>query len=440
MPATATKPQIFERGDKLYIVSPLAPFSPDESAIEEFAFAKDLQKMAPNERLMWLHGNYVEAEEANHNGQMFADGDLRIKSLTPMFMPVTVMHDPRSAVGLIADVALKTPEVDKVPRSRIDTSLAIWQHRFPEVAAEVDANYKAGMLMQSMEAYSPDYTCAECGQHFHKEPDKGERRNWCEHMAKSEGWGARILGGVAFTGTGLIFGTRGATGANPNANLDVFQDEVAEFHEKSHRDSGTKTKRKKKGLKNVDTVEISKNEYDKLQGTEAKLEEANSKITTLTTERDEAVAATEKAETEKKTAETAKDEAEKKIKDFEEQAQQGELATERMGALGSEFTGKLGEFTSKRLTEQAKDLSDEEWDNRLKELEEMSSVKRDAKKDGDEGDGKDKGNNSEEFSRTEVASAHGGSGGGGGGNGSAPSGNERRSVMSGLVSGPAKSE
>jgi hypothetical protein len=34
-----------------------------------------------------------------------------------MLMPVTVMHDPRTAVGTIADVKLLTPEKDGVPRA-----------------------------------------------------------------------------------------------------------------------------------------------------------------------------------------------------------------------------------------------------------------------------------------------------------------------------------
>lgn len=437
MPATALKPQTFERGDKLYIVSPIAPFKPGENEIAEFAFAQDLKKTAPNDNLLWLKGNYVEAENANANGQMWSDGDLRIKSLTPMFMPVTVMHDPRTAVGLIADVALKTPDADKVPRSRIDTSLAIWAHRFPEVAQEVDINYQAGTLMQSMECHSPHYTCVECGQMFHKLPDKAERANWCEHMAKSDGWGARILGGVVFTGTGLIFGTRGAKGANPSANLDVFQDEVAESHDKAHRDTGKSAPKRdntKKGLKNVDTVEISKNEYDKLQALDGELKAERESREKAESERDEAVKATEKAETEKKTAEEAKEEADKKIKGFEESAQKTELASERMGKLGSAFKAKLGEFTGKRLTEQAKDLSDEEWDNRLKELEEMSSVKRDAKKDGEtEEEENTSTTEGSEFSREETAASQVGSA-----NGKAPTSHERQSVVAGLVSGPAK--
>jgi hypothetical protein len=46
---------------------------------------------------------------------MWTAGELAIKGLTPMLMPVTVMHDPRTAVGAIADLALRTPEKRQGP-------------------------------------------------------------------------------------------------------------------------------------------------------------------------------------------------------------------------------------------------------------------------------------------------------------------------------------
>jgi hypothetical protein len=432
--ATPPKPQVFERGDKLYFVNPLTPFTPDQGTIKEFAFAEQLKSKAPNEHLMWLRGQYVEADHPNANGQMWTEGELAIKQLTPMLMPVTVMHDERTAVGLIADLAMLTPEADKVPRSRIDTSLALWKHRFPEVCEEAQVNYEAGSLMQSMECLSPDYTCAECGKFFAKLPNGAERAGWCEHLAEADGFGARILGNVVFTGTGLIFGTRGARGANDQAHLEVFQDEIAEHHEKAHRDSGHTARDNGNGarkVRNVETVEISKSEYDALQADKAKLAEVESELSTAKSERDEAVTKVEEAEAATKKAEEAQEEAEKKVKTHEEQAQKAELASDRLGALGGAFKEKLGEFTRKRLDEQAKSLSDAEWDARLTELEEMSSVKRDAKKDGeseDEGGSEKDG----EFSREEVASA-GLGGGSGKSGGSEPSSVQRSSVVAGLM-------
>src|SRR4051794_35866179 len=161
--ATKAIETVFERGDKVYVVSPVSPFDPADSEIEEMAFAKELRASAPSPALKWLRGQYVEADNPNRNGQTWAAEELAIKSLTPMFMPVTVMHDKASAVGVIADTRLLVPDRDGVPRSRIDNTLAIWAHRFEDVAAEIDANYAAGTLMQSMECVSPFYNCRECG-------------------------------------------------------------------------------------------------------------------------------------------------------------------------------------------------------------------------------------------------------------------------------------
>jgi hypothetical protein len=150
------KTSIQEHGDHVYITSPVQLYEPDAAAIEQFAFATDLRSAAPNPKLLWLRGQYVEADNANSNGDQWTAGDLGIKALTPVLMPITVMHDLRSAVGTIADAKLLTPEKDNVPRARIDTVLAVWEHRFPEVAAEARINASQGTLMQSMECVPLD--------------------------------------------------------------------------------------------------------------------------------------------------------------------------------------------------------------------------------------------------------------------------------------------
>jgi hypothetical protein len=437
------KSAIWEEGDHLYMVSPVSLVSPGENEIEEFAFAEQLKSAAPNENLMWLRGQYVEADRPNLNGQMWQEGELAIKSLTPMFMPVTVMHDPRTAVGLIADIALLTPDANKVPRARLDSTLAVWRHRFPEVAEEAEENYKSGTLMQSMEALSPYYSCSDCGQAFHKLPDGAERAKWCAHLKGEEGSAAaRILQNVTFTGTGLIFGTRGARGAYSEAHLDVDQAEIAEFHREAHdrtkHDRKTSPRRRDRKVKNVETVEISKSEYDRLQADARKVGELESRATAAEEAKQEAERKVEAVETEKVEAERKLKDAETALDEAKEEGRKAELASDRLGSLGKGFTSKLGEFTSARLTEQAKTLSDEEWDNRLKELEELSGEQRDAKLDGDDGEGEESGTGKSggkdgEFSREEVARANlGGKKSGGDSNGDV-SPEQRRSVVGSLV-------
>lgn len=435
-------PTIFERGGSVFLVAPVAPLTPGDNEIEHFAFAEQLKKAAPNEVLMWLRGNYVEAENPNANGHIWTAGELSIKSLTPMFMPVTVMHDPRTAVGLIAEAGLKVPETDGVPRARIETAMALWQHRFPEVCEEAMLNYNAGSLMQSMECHAPWYSCAECGESFPKLPDGAERKNWCQHMRASEGHGPRILGDVTFTGTGLIFGTRGARGAYDQAHLDVFQDEVAEFHQKAQRDSRPSRRRRT----SMDPIEISREEYAELQKRPSQEELAAEKQRADEAEAAK-TAAEQKAEEKEQEAGREKERAEaaeKKVTEAEEDKAKDDLASERLGKLGQGFLEKIGEFTRGRVEDQARTLSEEEWEARLKELEESTQVARDeggpskpedataSKGGGGNGNGSKPG----EFTRDEVARAHAGPAGE---SITEPSPEQRSGVMRGLMpSKPSK--
>jgi hypothetical protein len=404
-------PIVFEDGDKFYFVGPVAPVSPSTQDIEEYAFGReiigDLKTKAPNEHLAWFAGHYVEADNANLNGAMWRGSEIAVKSLTPMFMPVTVMHDPRTAVGVIADLKLHTPP--HVPRAKIDTALALWKHRFPEVVEEAEHNYEQGTLMQSMECLSPDYECSDCGAHFHKLPEGAEREQWCDHLAgKAGSQAARILRSVVFTGTGLIYGSRGAQGADPHAYLDSFQAEVAEFHQKSHVDSRRKN-RTRRTSRMTDTIELDRAEYDRLK---TERDAAQARVKEIETERDDAVRAAESAEADKVKAEERATAAEAKVSEAEEQARQRDLADERWNALGTGFVAKLGDSTKTRLQKQAASMSDEDWTARLEEIEDLTDVKRDAKKDGEgKGDETARRKGGGEFSDDEIArSRTGGSG------------------------------
>lgn len=380
---------VFERNGFVYLVGTIAPIQPTEEQVDELAFADQLRSASPNENLLWMRGQYVEGDQANRNGQTWSADELAIKSLTPRLMPVTVMHDPRTAVGLIADTKLLVPDEHKVPRSRIDTVLAVWSHRFPEVAAECEANYEQGTLMQSMECSIGHYECVDCGKAFVKLPANAERANWCTHLKTAAETGQpprRLLRDVTFTGTGLILGTRrGATGALDKAHLEIAE-EVAEFHERAKVPERRVTRRTSR----MEDITIPRSEYDALQAKAAKhdelalkvtgLEEAAAKVPGLEKELEESQIAAKKHEDDL-TAERAKREK------LEEEARSTEFASERLGNLGSEFVGKLPASVKTRLDEQAKKLSDEDWTARLEELAELVGVKSDAGEKGGEAAG-----------------------------------------------------
>lgn len=433
---------IFERDSRVYLVCPVAPFTPAQAEVEELAFSKALIDQAPNPNIKWLRGQYVEADNPNLNNALWTEGELAIASLTPNLMPVTVMHDPRTAVGLIADTRLLTRAKDGVPRGRIDSTLGIWAHRFPEVAAEIDSNYSSGDLMQSMECLPTHYDCTACGTRFPKLPGGAEKANWCACLkGETAQKGARSLGNVTFTGSGLIFGHRGATGALPTAHLEVLQEEVAEFHERARKDGPYKPKPSPRRARRM---EIEDREYQALIADRAEKERLATELAKAETEAAKVPDLEKKVEAEetaRKSAEGERDTLKTEKETLEETARVATLAKERIGQLGADFVAKFGEFGKGKLEEQAGKLTDEAWDDYLKEREEMAGVQRDAGEKGGAAPAGGGASGSETFSREEVARSGAGagsqgSGNGNGGGGSAPTETKRRSVVAGLVSRP----
>lgn len=398
-------PSITEFGDHVYIVAPVTIIEePTNEQMETFAFQRELsaspgfdelKKKVPNPHILWLRGSYVEADNANSNGDMWTAGDLALTQLTPNFMPITVMHDFTSSVGLIADTKLLTPNADGVPRPRIETTLAVWAHRYPQVAAEIQINARQGTLMQSMECLSPNYECGECGMIFQRQPDWAEKDQWCAHLRGENGERApRKLLSTTFTGSGLIFGTRGARGAYKDAHLEV--EELAALHQELHAASSTPRRI-------VTKIEVEQSDYEatvakaaevpnlKAKVTEltANAEASQTKVTQLETEAakvpelqtkaekaDELQTKVEELEAAKVKAEEERDTEKARADTAEEKQNQVKLRDERFEALGDGFKARLDKAptTKTRLQEQAAEMSDEDWTARLAELKETLNV------------------------------------------------------------------
>lgn len=451
MPALLDRtPRIQEHGARIYITTPVQLWAPSDAEVQAFVFGSDVRKSAPNDNLLWLRGQYVEADAPNANSDQWTAGELAIKSLTPVLMPITIMHDLRSAVGVIADAKLVTPEADGVPRARIDTALAVWSHRFPEAAAEAKINAEQGTLMQSMECISAYYDCSICGVMMQR--GANWQQEWAEHsgshaptVAADGRKPARILANVTFTGVGLIFGTRGARGAYRDAHLQV--EELAAMHQEAH--AGT-VSNKRTGRKNQMDIDDSK--YQELVARSVAATAAEAKVTELTTTIADKDKAIEKLEADKLSAEEKATKAETEANDAKEAVRVAAMRDERIAALGTAFKAKLDklETTRKLVATQAGKMTDEEWTARLAELSETLAVKHDANEtpadDKDDKGGKGGGGGDtlagtgDIFSRREVAGSVAGGVGEvtAGDTGTAPSPASRQSVVGGLIKRPTK--
>lgn len=363
------RPHAFERGDKLYLTTPVVLATPSSQEIAEYAFASAVKDTAPNENIGWLSGKYVEAGKPNLNGAMWLTDELALKSLTPMLMPITVMHDPRTSVGVIADTKLGTGG------TIIENALAVWKHRYPEVWAEAEHNVQNGTMAQSMECYAPSYCCSECGQQYLKLAEGAERRTWCAHLQSNSS--SRVLRDVCFTGTGLIFGSRGGRPAYADATLDHMRDEIAAAHDKAHHDSTyrpTDRSTTRMGLVQIEDTELAALRKER--------DDAKTQVNTLQDEKRDLTTKVEKAEADKLAAETAKTASDSEVTRLKTEAETAGLKDARMAKLGAGFMAKLGELSKETLSELAGKVSDEDWDRALKEREEIAKVTRDAAADG----------------------------------------------------------
>jgi hypothetical protein len=178
----------------------------------------------------------------------------------------------------------------------------------------------------------------------------------------------------------------------------------------------------------MDEITLDRAEYDRIVKDR---DDAKSELATAARERDEAVSTSEKAEAEKVKAEERATAAEAKVSDFEEKSRQRDLADERWGALGEGFVAKLGDSTKTRLQKQAESMSDDEWTARLEEIEDLTDVKRDAKKDGAGGDETAGKKGKGEFTDEEIARSNAGRGGDSGAH-PEQSASARRRVVTGL--------
>lgn len=135
-------------------------------------------------------------------------------------------------------------------------------------------------------------------------------------------------------------------------------------------------------------VQIEQSELDTLrkERDDARGEAQTQKTAAETAQAEKTAAETaaEQAEAAKTAAEGERDQAKQELTAKNEELAGVALKDKRIGELGEGFTSKLGDFTKSRLNEQAGKLSDEDWDNRLKELEETAKVKRDDGKKPDE--------------------------------------------------------
>jgi len=157
-----------------------------------------------NKNIKWITGRYVEADNANSNGQFWSYDDLRISQPTIHHSPMNIDHHRNEIVGTWTASEMMFPtDNDAAMNPYIETLGAFWKWYFPEKMDEVQRAYDSGNLWISMECISESITCGGetgCGGKFEYAGPMHD--SYCEHIRERSSY--RQLDKPNFLGGALI--------------------------------------------------------------------------------------------------------------------------------------------------------------------------------------------------------------------------------------------
>ncbi len=188
--------------DKLYMTSQARIVAePKDLPVEMAASIKD---ETLNDSFLWIAGRYVQAEQANRNGQYWTLEDLQKGEDSIRHTPLNVLHEIDKPVGTFVetklihrDVALENGHL--LPE--IQALSVVWAANFPHVATAIRLAHDQNKLWYSMECIAEAKECLECNRSF----------DWnipnslaCAHLA-NDVKAPRRFKNPTFLGGGLIF-------------------------------------------------------------------------------------------------------------------------------------------------------------------------------------------------------------------------------------------
>lgn len=197
--------------------------------------------------LQWIAGDFVEADNANENGQFWTAGDLELAEYSIKYAPLNMVHKFRTPIGFFAatrSVKLDREEakvlekpVEKAGSMKIQVLSGLWTHIFPFEAAQAEAADEAGLLFYSMECRGTHLTCATdearglvgCGKTF----DYMQIDTHCEHLLERSS--VRHIVNPTFRGGALIVPPVRPGWKNASASVltDAVMQEAAAFAEQN---------------------------------------------------------------------------------------------------------------------------------------------------------------------------------------------------------------
>lgn len=189
---------IVVESDDAVFISSLARLVDDDRDVASDWAGKHIKT---NKFIKWVIGRYVEADNANRNGQYWTLKDLQLKHDTVHHTPMNMGHRQHDVVGTVVASEMIYPSDEGNPY--VETVGAFWKYYFPNELEHIETAYKSGNLWQSMEALSDTITCVgegSCGESFQYQGPMSD--SYCQHIQQHQTY--RQMDNPHFLGAGLI--------------------------------------------------------------------------------------------------------------------------------------------------------------------------------------------------------------------------------------------
>lgn len=179
---------LIENQDSFFFATPASLLDLERDVASSWAS----KHIVPNKAIKWILGKYVEADNANSNGQYWSLKDLQMKRPTITYSPMNIGHRPENIVGtfVASDLIYPLGEDGAALQTNpyIEALGAYWKYYFPEQLVKIEEAYSTGSLFLSMECIGSSITCVNgenaCGETF---PYHGPMHDsYCEHILNRE--------------------------------------------------------------------------------------------------------------------------------------------------------------------------------------------------------------------------------------------------------------
>ena len=191
-----------EINDKLYM-SARAYIVSDPAQLPR-GMASEWAEQKMNDSFLWIAGRYVQANEANKNGDFWSYDDIVAGESSIKYTHLNLLHKWDRPVGTFVETKIvhraKAADEEGEVLPEVQALAVLWTANFPAIAKAARDAHESGRLWYSMECTAETTQCMACERTF---STRAAASDLCEHLANRTA--ARRWINPTFLGGALIF-------------------------------------------------------------------------------------------------------------------------------------------------------------------------------------------------------------------------------------------